>query len=174
MAKTYLLACAKCDRRLKVTPSQAGDTITCTCGAANEVPAMRAIAKLEAADEAGDEQRPIWGLRQGLIFLGLVILVCGLVFSGFLYSQRPVLAEAQQNRASDEAIKKDIDQYTLNQLWSLWLHLETYGIVTNDSPQVIAYRRGMQSLRQKIMIGLGVAAVGAAVIVGGLLVKPKR
>jgi hypothetical protein len=52
--------------------------------------------------------------------------------------------------------------------------LETYGIVTNDSPEVIAYRRGMQSLQQKIMIGLGVAAVGAAVIVGGLLVKPKR
>ena len=174
MAKSYLLPCAKCERRTQVSPSQAGDTITCACGAAREVPPMRELAKLELAAGQAEDLPPIWGLRQGLIFLGLVILVCGLVFSGYLYSQRPVLAEAQLSRSSDDAIRQEIDQYTLNQLWSLWLHLDAYGIVTPDSPAAIAFQRGMETLWRQITLGLGVAAIGAAIAAGGLFVKAKR
>ena len=73
----YLVPCT-CGNKVQVRARQAGDQVTCKCGAVVNVPTIRGLKQLETVideDERPDAPRSSW---QGPIFsLGLVALFIG-------------------------------------------------------------------------------------------------
>ena len=82
MASDYLLPCT-CGRTHRVSSRQAGDTVACACGASLEVPTMRELSRLEPAATGTPVRQKVWGLRQGLMFLGSVIAGGGLAAGSY-------------------------------------------------------------------------------------------
>lgn len=81
MRTSYLLPCS-CGKKIEVDANQSGLAVRCQCGAEQTVPTLRGLAALErveAAELASAKAGPSWSMRQGLIFLGLVILVGSLI-----------------------------------------------------------------------------------------------
>ena len=81
MRTSYLLPCS-CGKKIEVDANQSGLAVRCQCGAEQTVPTLRGLAALErveAAELASAKAGPSWSVRQGLIFLGLVILVGSLI-----------------------------------------------------------------------------------------------
>ena len=80
----YRFPCERCGEKLVIDVSQAGRQIICRCGAALEVPSLRAIRALETApDDSVRPRRPSWNLGRGVTFAGgLVIAMLGLLAAG--------------------------------------------------------------------------------------------
>jgi hypothetical protein len=99
----YLLPCS-CGQRLRVSTSQAGQTLRCACGAELEVPTLRHLRELEraAAPAAG---RPSWDHRQRVGFVLAVVTLGALAVAGYLALNLPadptpaIAAEVDQNIA---------------------------------------------------------------------------
>ncbi|HEY2882429.1 MAG TPA: hypothetical protein VGJ15_08350 [Pirellulales bacterium] len=104
----YLLPCPACGTKIPVETGQAGQTISCKCGHAIEVPTIRGLQKLEAVAERDEsEQRP-WSARKGLIFLGSIIFLAAAAWAGYLIADRPGLIEI-------DSLAKLIDHQTISQ-----------------------------------------------------------
>jgi len=168
MSNVYWLPC-DCGERHPVGVRQAGQTIVCSCGAELEVPAYGALANLEeAAAEPGSEgeglagspRRSQWGLRQAGMFLGLVMLLGGLAWAGYLEATKPRLVP--------------IEQMEPLQTWMLWQELRV-GADRFPSPQVKFYSLALKQNRYWLAIALVTAGLGLLVIGGTFaLVKPSR
>lgn len=81
MRTSYLLPCS-CGKKIEVDANQSGLAVRCQCGVEQTVPTLRGLAvleRVESADLASAKAGPTWSLRQGLIFLGLVVLVGALI-----------------------------------------------------------------------------------------------
>lgn len=73
--------------------AQAGLTVGCECGQQMEVPTRGALAGLERRGEAtvaaGRPARPVWGPRQGLMYVGCVAAVVFLAAGTYLWLNPP-------------------------------------------------------------------------------------
>ncbi|HVC92281.1 MAG TPA: hypothetical protein VND64_01260 [Pirellulales bacterium] len=126
MKSLYLLPCT-CGKKIEVDGGQAGLTARCSCGAEVPVPTMRGLAALERAEPPtaqSDRPSATWGTRQGVIFLGLVIVFAASVGGAYTWSKTP--------REKPEVVKdfRDIDrelidQLTLEELWGEWHKYQT-------------------------------------------------
>ncbi len=75
----YYLPCS-CGKKIEVDAGQAGLSVRCQCGADLTVPTMRGLKQLEPVEApsevvAAETQQANWGARQGVVFLGLVVLL---------------------------------------------------------------------------------------------------
>jgi hypothetical protein len=106
----YLLTCTACGNQVPVSTGQAGQTIHCPCGAANEVPSIRELRNLEVA-EVESEAAPAWGRRQGLFFLGGAIAALALLAIGTLQLLKPKLIDVNANLPTVDpvAVQKEIE-----------------------------------------------------------------
>lgn len=81
MNTSYLLPCT-CGRNVNINVRQAGGTITCTCGAQLDVPALRQMRDLEeAAYDESQRETPrgrINAFVMGDIIFGTFFIVCGI------------------------------------------------------------------------------------------------
>jgi hypothetical protein len=113
MARDYLLPC-ECGLSHRVSSRQAGSTLKCSCGADLEVPTMRELGRLEPAAAGTAVRHKTWGLRQGLMFLGLVIAGVGfLAGSYFSLIVMPAPNEADVPQTWVDALPPD-------QAWMIW------------------------------------------------------
>lgn len=156
-ATRYLLEC-RCGKSLAVDAGQAGRSVRCECGAALDVPPMRQLVHLPSADAAAD-QRPLWTARQGLVFLGLVILVGAATFCGYLAWKYPQLDEVQ--------IRREVDDLTLSEAWRNWLAYYG-GVFAQSTVDATAVLEERKSINTWLVVGLSVAGAGAAIVVAGL------
>ena len=144
-----------------ITSGQAGETLVCQCGRELEVPTMRGLRVLE---RSGDEdlQRPLWTARQGLVFLGLVIMLSGLTFAGYIYWNMP--------RIDERLARFEFDNRTPAGTVNSWRELreEPTG---QPSPWLQVFMRRIAALRRWIFVGWAVAIVGAVIAAAGLLAK---
>jgi hypothetical protein len=113
MASDYLLPCA-CGRTHRISSRQAGGTVACACGASLEVPTMRELDRLEPAATTTPVRQKAWGLRQGLMFLGSVIVgggvAAGCYFSLFVM---PAPQEGEVPQAMLDALQPA-------EAWAVW------------------------------------------------------
>ena len=79
MSTQYLLPC-RCGHQFVVEPPQAGETLSCSCGAMLQVPTMLEMTALEPAPSMVPTASTAdgWGVRQGVLFLGIVFLLAAL------------------------------------------------------------------------------------------------
>jgi hypothetical protein len=90
----YLLACKTCGNEIPVSTGQAGQTLQCRCGTPVEIPSIREMRELPVAEETSSGG-PVWGLRQGLFFLGGAIAAATLAGIGVLWLMRPALVDVR-------------------------------------------------------------------------------
>jgi hypothetical protein len=165
-AKTvkYLLPC-ECGKRLTVGTSQAGLTITCTCGRHVEVPTIVEMVKLDVADAPDAQPAPSWGPRQGCIFIGcLILLGAGSTAAYRIVVKRP--ATDPPVTIDREANRQQIEAMTPSQTMALWEQLR-FGLKNNpyrDRPEleyeILAYRAAVAHWWQWTWIIVGIAVAG--------------
>lgn len=163
MSQKHLLPC-ECGKSVEVERRQAGTTVTCVCGRPLEVPTIRGFEKLAPASTVEEEVLPpLWGLRQGLVFLGLMLALPAFTFAIYLYNQIPTLNENN--------IEQYVNQLTPVESWMLW-RMYAEGMPKTPSPDTAAALRGIQSLWMKINLALLLGVVGLAISASGFFVKP--
>lgn len=174
MPANYLLPCS-CGEKIAVDSSQAGLNVLCSCGTKLAVPTMRglsALERIEAAPKGSAAQRPsAWGPRQGLIFLGATILTFAALAAGFFWWATP--SAPSLYAGYQEYNREFIDQKTPEELLEVWHECRT-GI---EQP---AYEAGLDTydmiVRDRMQwetLAGGVAVVGVALIVIGLMISAK-
>lgn len=97
----YLLPC-ECGRDVVVTRAQAGDTVTCECGARLSIPTLRGLTSLRPAPVSGAGARNRnWDDRHRVGFLLALGAVTCLLVAGYLWASLPEFPEqpSQQDYA---------------------------------------------------------------------------
>jgi len=168
MTAKYLLPCS-CGRNTTVQASQAGEVVRCACGQELEVPTMRKLSELALSNEAAADEKPLWTMRQGIAFLGLVAIVGGLVFSGYLYANLPSIEPKASLRFED--YRKQIDDMPVANTVILWQILNE-GLHDGDTIESVAVNKARADLMTRVYTGLGIAAAGLIVAVVAMLAKP--
>lgn len=166
MSERFLLPC-ECGKSVEVERRQAGTSVSCSCGKSLEVPTIRGFARLvPVADQETSTPPPIWGPRQGLIFLGLVIAIPAMVFAGYLYFNLPKLAEHYQY------LEQEIEHLPPQHTWAIWRMYEN-GMPKGPTPTSLAVRFGFARLTRNINIAVGIAVLGVLITAAGLLFTGK-
>ncbi len=181
MKTKYLLPC-DCDDPVAVDASQAGLTVECNCGAKLKVPTMRGLAQCERVEQQVAHTPRAWGVDQGVVVLGVVLLLVGL--AGGLYARNSARAyeDFEFNvRIDHDAHREDIETMTPSQVWNAWVTMprSLESIELQDDPLGI---RGRESIRDRralqyrrfSWIGFSVAAAGAAIALTGCVVALSR
>ena len=164
MSQKYLFPC-QCGRKTVVGPSQAGQVVSCQCGARLELPTMLQIVRLEPAPpETALGPTAGWGLHHRLAFLGLVLMAIGLAMAGGVYGSMPDPPRPQ----TPAEIRRQAESFTLLESVGEWGDL-LRGLDSRPLPAEKAYREAVESARRWLVvaaaIGLaGMATTGAALI----------
>jgi hypothetical protein len=107
---TYLLTC-ECGLDTPVQVAQAGDQLTCSCGAHITVPNLRDVKQLPLADHQLDKPKREWNATGGSIFaMAIVFIAVGLTIAVYNYSVGNKLKTTDTTAASNEYGNKVIDQ----------------------------------------------------------------
>lgn len=174
MKTSYLLPCP-CGKEVPVAANQSGLPVRCACGTELTVPALRGLAGLRQV-ETDDPVATIdtagsWGPRQGMVFLGLVILVASLLASLILWYGRP---QPPIPTGFDEWNQKDVEERTPEELLDLWEVLREGPADAEWAQHTATYLFAERQFHNWLTLVLGVAGFGLLVVVGGLLIPSRR
>ncbi len=168
MDTIYLLPCS-CGRKMPVNPRQAGESITCTCGASLEVPTLLNLRILQRAELPPQPEihKKAWGAGQRLIFLGVIVILFAIAIGGWLFWIRPTDPYAY---LSQEQIKQSVPALTPIETWRLWLLLEKGGLERHKRGSEIffASQRAQYLIYGEllaILSGVGLTLIAAGIIV---------
>lgn len=179
MKTAYLLPC-RCGNKLPVETAQSGLPLRCACGNELTVPTLRDMARLEqtqiASEAAPAREKAEWGIRQGLVFLGLAtILVCvpPSLFLWYRYPQPPRLVEG-----FDRINREDLDTYTIEQVWEAWHQLQAGLTIQDEDRRMLVYLQIEKQYKSWVYLVGAAAGAGVLMIVAGLAWprqrKPRR
>ena len=171
----YLLPCTHCERKLSVDSTQAGESITCACGALLEIPSFREIRNLERGDASDTAPAPrSWNVRRGVVFaIGLAIVFCGIVASGFAGMGRLNLQTGTPPKENLEHTFAALDKMTAAETMDTWLQVRDGSLGPYIESNYSRHRRARKQLTQIMLVGYGVIALGVLVTAATWLV-PKN
>lgn len=169
----YLLPCQQCGERLTVDISQAGRQVVCRCGAAQEVPSLRAIRQLETiADSVARPPKQSWDLTRGVLFAaGLLLAVAGLVtagLAGISWATAKVPPLEPENVAPALA---EVDALRPAGAWDAWVDFRTNGLGPYVPPAKFMVEVVVQRFFRVMVAGLVVLAIGAAMSAASMLLS---
>ena len=164
MPTKYLLPC-QCGAKTPVEKSQAGQSVTCSCGSVLAVPTFREMAHLERVEQAAasDSTRG-WSPLQGMVFSsGLVIAVAGLLAAAFFAVQRAGIPTDAPAVASDsEEFARHLDEASPLEIYEEhWKQIEEHGLGPWQPPMHVMLREVRAVLLQRILYCAIAAIVGA-------------
>ncbi len=161
----YRFPCERCGEKLVIDVSQAGRQIVCRCGAALEIPSLRAIRALEAAtDDSVKPRRQSWNRGRGALFAaGLVIAVLGLLAAGaagfgWLTSSAP----PPPSPTDVAAALKSVDELSAPRAWDLWAEMRTNGLGQYSEHPQAAFSAFLRRVRVLFTVGALLLAAGIA------------
>jgi len=166
----YLLPCP-CGRKNPVDIAQSGQSIQCECGRRLDVPTMLKIRSLERVVEQEEPRRPqAWGVRQGLVLLGVLVMALAGSGASALYLTMPTPPEPP----GLEYVQTQVDKLSLVETFVEWAQLRG-GLATG--PQIIKqeYTKKRDAHVRWIVVAAVIGALGAACAASSLLVpKPGK
>ena len=155
MRTKYLLPC-ECGENIAISTSQAGQEVTCSCGAVVQVPTMKGIRELEMMTVDEPDMRPAkWDAKAGVALVGLVLVVIGLAF-------------CYHTRMTKRPIMMGIDHLTPIQTWEVWERDLKGGVQLPEYSQM-PYQMMMKVYRQYMAVGIGIVALGCVLVVAWLI-----
>jgi hypothetical protein len=133
----YLLPCS-CGCKIPVDSRQAGEIISCSCGATLEVPTLLTLRTLELASVPiqPETQKANWNTGHRLILLGAVVVLAGIVIGILLFWFRPTDPLAN---FSVEGIKETSQKLSPSASWTFWKYCETGGLQKRKQPVELFY-----------------------------------
>jgi hypothetical protein len=153
----YLLPC-ECGREVVVTRAQAGDTVTCECGAKLSVPTLRGLAELRPAPVAagaGARSRN-WDDRHRVGFLLALGAVTCLLVAGYLWASLPAL----EVQPSDQDFINLVEGASARELF--FFHNEALHGLDRTTPADVDVVRVRQIMSWGIGIVLSMALAASA------------
>lgn len=170
MTTEFLLPCP-CGQKIRVSPAQAGQTIHCSCGRSVEVPTLMAMRALEPADsgEPSPARGGVWGTRQRLILIGLVVM---LVSGGTAFYFSRGKPRSTAHLLETDGLQRRTERMSLIETYQEWHELKQ-GL---DRKRFIdkEYDKRLGIYRQKMGAALAFFALGVAMLVAGLCVPRAR
>lgn len=118
MPTTYLLPCT-CGDSIGVSPSQAGGTVSCSCGAALEVPRLGQLRGLPTKDQ--QEASSSWGFRQGAV---TTCLIAAILFGGaaaWLTATEPAAKQPLDMAAYLSEVDRNVENIRPVESYEIWL-----------------------------------------------------
>ena len=99
---------------------QAGEQVTCTCGAKVDVPPLRKLRHLPVVTESSEQQQTSWNARHGIIATCL-ILATGLALWA-LWSRwtEPYVAPFDPE-VRQQLVDNSLERITPSQAWQVWI-----------------------------------------------------
>jgi len=118
MKQKYLLPCS-CGKNIPVDVGQAGQMVTCACGAAIEVPTMLQLRKLRRVpvESTGQKPRSRWGPRQQMISIGGLLVVGSIVWVCLLWHNWP---QPQSASLDVDVLAAEYDEAPAAEVWRHW------------------------------------------------------
>ena len=128
---------------------------------------MRGLAQLpavetQAASTAADATA--WGPGQGLMFLGIVIALCGLIALGLVIPTRP------QWKVPTEQIAVQVESMPIVHLWAHWQELRK-GLTGGDDPIRQQFESEWATYRRRMTMSIIPLTLGLLMVMGGFLLK---
>jgi len=158
--KSYLLTCA-CSAVLTVGPGQAGGAVTCPrCGASLPVPRLGQLSRLPAGAPVEGAAAASWTVAHGCVLGGILVAVLAVAAAAYLgMAPRPVL--------DDAIIRAGVAAASTSDIYKAWQALARSGVSRPTMADEERIRQVARSARSVATILWTVAAVGAAVAIGG-------
>jgi hypothetical protein len=121
---------------------------------------MRDLTRLKPAKGAADgELPPIWGLRQSIVFLGLLVLVAAVSFGSYLYFMRPKPQTVQEAR-------QVVSRWSLDDCFMAWGAFQKFG-VSMQTPDEAYAAKNAATLRNWIYVAGAFGLIGCAIMAAG-------
>lgn len=168
----YLVPCT-CGQQHRVRSSQAGEQLTCQCGATVSVPTIRGLKQLKTVDDeiVTPSAAPMW---QGPAFaVGVLALFAGaiLLAANSLYTPAELNMDASHVGLSPAAIERakiPVSELTIDQLYDEFIDLRLHG--RNEQSQYLQNQidQARRNQRQRQTGGLGLVGVGVLLTLIGL------
>jgi hypothetical protein len=168
----YLIPCS-CGRKTPVETQQAGETVSCGCGAKLEIPRLLELKKLEKVVVSASQTKPssVWGIGHSLSLSGIVVLVVVMALWILVLKKAP--GNPYEGMTPDQ-IRTHFQKMTPVETWQWWLYFKQFGV----NPHKDYFERTLEGLfaqRQMLLIYLGIAAtVGVALIIAGILIARRK
>ena len=167
----YLLNCSSCDKELHVTKKQAGQEITCECGATVQIPTLRGFSELRAAEDsstvtAASAEKSAWTSWRGpVVALCSLLLLIAFAFTGYSFFEafRNDMNYTVEEFIADETTRADL--WGPDELSTVWDEFRP-GLTTREPPIFERYNRYADEQQTKGYIGLGVCGLLGAIVLG--------
>ena len=175
MKSRYILPCS-CGKELPVDASQAGQEITCACGAKLEVPTMRKLTSLERLEP--ESVVPAsgfkWSTRHAVILVGLLVTAVSLGGMFLVYQKWSYFVEVKQPLSFGyltSSMFVDVDDLSPFETNTVWDELRQG--LSRTAPWEKAYLSWIGWYQRWLIVAGAFAAVGLVTTVSPLL-APKR
>ena len=117
----YLLTC-ECGKKIPVDVGQAGGSVTCSCGAQLDVPALRNLRNLPLAQPEAARSRTPWNASKGFTAAGLIVaglLAAFALWNRFTEPAAPKFDPLRQTRAVNDVLEK----ISPTDAWMMWVNV---------------------------------------------------
>ncbi|RMF39026.1 MAG: hypothetical protein D6753_14725 [Planctomycetota bacterium] len=161
-----ILTC-ECGYEHIVSPSQAGRQIDCPCGKKLEVPSLRELRALPAAEQAvpAAVTESVWRTWRGptMATAVAVFLICGGMSLRFLM-QRMSIDTSYTEETEIQLGNELFDQYGPDALSMVWEDYQTYGIGPKQRPPFLRLREiaRQRSILAGVTGGIALLALAGA------------
>lgn len=166
----YLLTC-ECGKKIPVDVGQAGGSVSCSCGAQVDVPALRNLRHLPLAEPDVEKPRAAWNASKGFTAAGLIVAV---LLAGYALWDRftePTVPKFDPDYRIS-TVNEGLEKMAPAEAWQLWVQvyqpLAKSGFAVFEHPhaeaigQHIGRRRSMQTMlfiAAAVSAGVALAAV---------------
>jgi hypothetical protein len=163
----YLLPCT-CSRKIPVQPRQAGEIVTCACGATLEVPTLLRLKTLERAEIPAEPKKTKtpWTAGHRLIFIGALVIFLCVCIAAWLLFIRPTDPYAN---FTPEQMKLIAEKFTPVQNWNLWQNLQRSGLEHHKRYAEITFGEQLSQFKVYWALLALVAGIAAALIAAGIV-----
>lgn len=173
MKTSYLLPC-QCGKKIEVDANQSGLAVRCQCGVEHAVPTLRGLSSLERVAAptvaAAPTTRSGWGLRQGLVFLGLVVIAGSLLGWFALWYTLPEPMTLKENY--QEINREYIGNLTPETLIAEWDRYRKSIVEPELAQGMDIYLLYESNYHNSLLLVAIAAATGIVLVVIGLCLRP--
>jgi hypothetical protein len=152
----YLLPCS-CGRKQPVETRQAGEVVTCECGAPLPIPRLLELKMLEVATKqtTTSSAQTTWGVGHGLALAGTLILLGAIILGIRVHS-------TSSGYLTPDQIREKFAIMPPSETWDYWLYYKNKGI----NPPKDRFFEASYNQNQFYLAYVGIVAVSGLALMG--------